>query len=82
VLAGVNPKNLMLAVAAGSGFAKLGLSTAEAIVSLVVFVVIASLTIAGTVAYYLFGGETAKARLCRSRIRGVAGRSYSAALGV
>jgi len=63
LLAGVNPKNLMLAAAAGSGLAQLGLSTTDAVVSLIVFVIIASLTIAGPVAYYLLGGETAKARL-------------------
>jgi len=63
LLAGVNPKNLMLAAAAGAGLAQLGLSTTYAIVSLIVFVIVASLTIAGPVAYYLLGGETAKARL-------------------
>jgi threonine/homoserine/homoserine lactone efflux protein len=63
LLAGVNPKNLMLAAAAGSGLAQLGLSTTDAVVSLVVFVIVASLTIAGPVAYYLLGGETAKTRL-------------------
>ena len=63
LLAGVNPKNLMLAAAAGAGLATLGLSTANAIGSLIVFVVIASLTIAGPVVYYLLGGESAKAKL-------------------
>jgi len=63
LLAGVNPKNLMLAAAAGAGLATLGLSTANAIGSLIVFVVVASLTIAGPVVYYLLGGESAKAKL-------------------
>lgn len=63
LFAGVNPKNLMLALAAGTALAELGLSTSEAVWSLVVFVVIASLTIAGPVIYYLVGGETAKSRL-------------------
>ena len=63
LLAGVNPKNLMLAAAAGAGVAALGLSSANAIGSLIVFVVIASLTIAGPVVYYLFGGERAKVAL-------------------
>jgi threonine/homoserine/homoserine lactone efflux protein len=63
LLAGVNPKNLMLAAAAGAGLATLGLSTANAIGSLIVFVVIASLTIAGPVVYYLLGGEQANANL-------------------
>ena len=63
LLAGVNPKNLMLAAAAGAGLAALGLSSANAIGSLIVFVAIASLTIAGPVVYYLLGGDDAKARL-------------------
>lgn len=63
LLAGVNPKNLMLAVAAGAGLAQLGLSTGDAVGSLIVFVVIASPTIAGPVIYYLLGGDSAKVRL-------------------
>jgi threonine/homoserine/homoserine lactone efflux protein len=63
LLAGVNPKNLMLAAAAGAGLAALGLSTGDAVGSLIVFVVVASLTIAAPVIYYLIGGESAKARL-------------------
>ena len=58
LLAGVNPKNLMLAAAAGAGLAALGLSTGNAVGSLIVFVVIASITIAGPVVYFLLGGET------------------------
>lgn len=61
LLAGVNPKNLILAIGAATGLARLGLSTTDAVVSLIVFVVIASLTIAGPVVYYLLGGERAKA---------------------
>ena len=63
LLAGVNPKILMLAAAAGAGLAGLGLSSANAIGSLIVFIVIGSLTIAGPVVYYLLGGESAKAKL-------------------
>ena len=63
LLAGVNPKNLMLAAAAGAALAALGLSSANAIGSLIVFIVVASLTIAGPVVYFLLGGESAKARL-------------------
>ena len=62
-MAGVNPKNLLLTVAAAAGLAQLGLSTSEAVVSLIVFVVVGSLTIAGPVAYYFLGGERAKAAL-------------------
>ena len=49
LLAGVNPKNLMLTAAAGAALAALGLSSANAVGSLIVFVVVASLTIAGPV---------------------------------
>lgn len=63
LLAGLNPKNLMLSLAAGVGLAALGLSTGEAVGSLVVFVAVGSLTIAGPVVYYLVGGEKAKTTL-------------------
>ena len=63
LLAGVNPKNLILTIGAATGLAQLGLSTADAVVSLIVFVVVASLTIAVPVVYYLLGGEHAKTEL-------------------
>ena len=63
LLAGVNPKNLLLAAGAGSALALIGPSTTEAVVSLAVFVLIASLTIAGPVVFYLLGGERAKTQL-------------------
>ena len=62
LLAGVNPKNLMLAAAAGEGWQRPALD-ANAVGSLIVFVVIASLTIAGPVVYSLLGGESAKSQL-------------------
>jgi len=67
-LAGVDPKNLMLAAVAGAGLAELGLSSTDAIVSLIVFVIIASLTIAGPLVCYLLvcylpGGGKARAQL-------------------
>jgi hypothetical protein len=63
LLAGVNPKNLILTVGASTGLAQLGLETADAVVSLIVFVAIGSLTIAVPVAYYLLGGSGARAAL-------------------
>ena len=60
LLAGVNPKNLILTAGASAGLAQLGLSTSDVIVALVVFVVLGSLTIAGPVVYYLVGGEHAE----------------------
>ncbi len=67
LLAGVNPKNLMLTVAAAAGLAQLGLSTTDVVVSLIVFVVVASLTIAGPVVYYLLGREQAKTELDKTK---------------
>jgi hypothetical protein len=64
LLAAVNPKNLALTVAAAAGLGQLpGLSTADAVVALAVFVVLASVTIAGPVLYDLIGGDGARARL-------------------
>ena len=60
LLAGVNPKNLILTIGAAAGLAQLTLSTTDVVVSLIVFVIVASLTIAGPVVYYLVGGESAK----------------------
>lgn len=63
LLGGANPKNLILTAGAAAGLAQLGLSMTDAIVSLIVFIVVGSLTIAGPVVYYLAGGEHAKAAL-------------------
>ncbi len=63
VLAVVNPKNLLLTLGSATGLAQLGLSTTDAIVAIVVFVVVASLSIAVPVAYSVFGGAKAKSSL-------------------
>jgi threonine/homoserine/homoserine lactone efflux protein len=63
LLAGPNPKNLLLSIGAGASLAQLGLSTTDAVVSLIVFVIVGSLTIAGPVVYYLVGGDHAKVQL-------------------
>jgi threonine/homoserine/homoserine lactone efflux protein len=66
-LAGVNPKNLMLAVAAGTSLAMVGPSAGDAAVALVIFVVVASITIIGPVVYYLVGGASAERALDQLR---------------
>lgn len=63
LLGGVNPKNLLLAASAGAAVAGLALPAGEAVVSLLVFVILASLTIAVPVIYYLIGGDAARTRL-------------------
>lgn len=62
-LVAANPKNLILAIGAGTGLGQLALSTSDQIVAVAVFVVVASLTIAGPVVYYLVGGDHARAAL-------------------
>jgi threonine/homoserine/homoserine lactone efflux protein len=63
LLAGVNPKNLLLSASAGGALAQAGVSTTEAIVALIVFVVLGTSTIAGPVIYYLAAGTRARAQL-------------------
>jgi Sap, sulfolipid-1-addressing protein len=60
LLAGFNPKNLFLTLGAATGLAQLGVSATDAVVSLTVFVVVGSVTIAGPVFYDLLGGEHAR----------------------
>lgn len=62
-LSGLNPKNLALTLAATATISQAGLSTADAVVAVLVFVVIASVTVAGAVAFYLLAEERAKAPL-------------------
>jgi len=63
VLAVVNPKNLVLAVGAATGLGQLGLDTDDAVVALVVFVAVASLSILLVVGYDLLGGQRARSSL-------------------
>ncbi len=62
-LSGVNPKNLALTLAAAASIAQAGLSTGESAIAVAVFVVLGSLTVAGPVVLFLFGGERATAPL-------------------
>ena len=62
-LAGVNPKNLGLTLAAGSTIAQAGLNDAEPWIVLGVFVALASITVVLPVVYYLAGGDSAKRTL-------------------
>jgi len=63
LLAGVNPKNLLLSVGAGASLAQTGVSSSSALVALLVFVIVASVTIAGPVIYYFVGGDKAEEAL-------------------
>lgn len=59
LLSAANPKNLALALGAGASLAQAGVSGGEAAVGLIVFVALASLTIAVPVVFSLGGGERA-----------------------
>jgi threonine/homoserine/homoserine lactone efflux protein len=59
-LSGLNPKNLVLTLAAAMSVSQAGLSTASSLVPLAVFVVIASLTVAVPVLVYTFAGAKAE----------------------
>ncbi len=58
-----NPKNLPLALSAGTGMAQLGLTGGEAAWSIVVFVVVASVSVATPVIVYFALGDRAEAIL-------------------
>jgi threonine/homoserine/homoserine lactone efflux protein len=59
LLSGVNPKNLALSLAAGASLAQANVSSGQATTGLIVFVLIASASIAVPVVSYLVGGERA-----------------------
>ena len=63
LLAGVNPENLALTLAAALSIAQAGLSGAEPWIALAVFVILASLTVGVPVLYYLFAGQSAEKTL-------------------
>jgi threonine/homoserine/homoserine lactone efflux protein len=59
LLAGLNPKNLALTLAAATAIARAGLDGGETAVAVAVFVVIGSITVAGPVLFYLLAGDRA-----------------------
>ena len=63
LLSAVNPKNLLLVIAAAVTIGQAGLGTGQQVVALVIFVLIGSVTVALPVVYSLLGGEGAAARL-------------------
>jgi hypothetical protein len=63
LLSGVNPKNLALTLAAAVTIAQAELDTGQSIGSLVVFIIIASLSVAAPVFIYLIMGEKASKTL-------------------
>jgi threonine/homoserine/homoserine lactone efflux protein len=60
LLSAINPKNLILAAGAGATIAQANLSGSDDAVVVVLFVIVASISIAGPVLVYLLGGEKAQ----------------------
>jgi hypothetical protein len=63
ILVVANPKNLILTIGAATGLAQLGLSSGDVVVALIVFIVVASASIAAPVIYSRRGGARAEAAL-------------------
>ncbi len=62
-LSGLNPKNLIFDIAAAASIVAADLSSSQQIVAVLVFMILASLTIGIPVIWYLIAGESAKAKL-------------------
>jgi len=62
-LSTLNPKNLLLDISAATSIAQAGLSTGGQIVALLVFTIIASVSVAGVVIWYLVAGKSAEVKL-------------------
>ena len=58
-LSGANPKNLALTLAAAASIAEAGLDQADTAISIAVFVALGSLTVAGSVLFYLVDPDRA-----------------------
>jgi threonine/homoserine/homoserine lactone efflux protein len=67
LLAAVNPKNLLLAVAAAATIGQAGLSASDTVVTWAIFVLLASLSVLAPVVYRLVRGEHAQATLDGAR---------------
>jgi threonine/homoserine/homoserine lactone efflux protein len=62
-LAGANPKNVALTLAASASISQAGLGTTGTVVALAVFVAVGSFIVLGAVIYYLLAGDGAAAPL-------------------
>lgn len=63
LFAGVNPKNLGLTLAAAMTISQSGLGNSQSWIALLVFVAVASITVAAPVLYYLIAGASAEKTL-------------------
>jgi hypothetical protein len=58
-LSGANPKNLALTLAASASIAEAGLDLADTAIAVAVFIALGSVTVAGSVLFYLVDAERA-----------------------
>ena len=58
-LSGANPKNLALTLTAAASIAEAGLDTADTAIAVAVFTLLGSITVAGSVLFYLLAGDRA-----------------------
>jgi hypothetical protein len=63
LLSGVNPKNLALILAAGVAIASAGLTSSQTIAALVIFILLACVSVAAPVVIYLVMGDKAESML-------------------
>jgi hypothetical protein len=63
LLAGPNPKNLLLSIAAGTTVAQLGATGSDAWVAILVYGVLGTVTVGGPVLYYFTAGQRAEENL-------------------
>jgi threonine/homoserine/homoserine lactone efflux protein len=80
LLSAVNPKNLILTAAAAGSVAEATLSSGDAFIVLAVFVVLASSSVAGAIAYRTFGGDEAHDHL--EDLKGWMGDNNAAVMAV
>jgi hypothetical protein len=63
LLAGPNPKNLLLSIAAGTTVAQLGATGADAWVAILAYALLGSVSVGGPVVYFFAGGKRAEENL-------------------
>jgi threonine/homoserine/homoserine lactone efflux protein len=80
VLSGLNPKNLLLAVAAGAAIAQTGISGTQQAIAYAVFAVIATIGVAAPVVIYFFMGDRAPQLL--DNMKGWMGRHNAVIMSV
>jgi hypothetical protein len=80
LLAGPNPKNLLLSIAAGTTVAQLGATGADAWVAILVYALLGTVTVGGPVLYYFAAGKRAEENL--NELKGWLGANNATVMAV